>query len=543
MNYKSIYKTFLTALLAVGSASCNDFLEDYSQDLAKVESWKDLDEVLLGEGYLKSSNIYIANSMVHSDIQKNLDILHFMSDELAENLVPDDGDLVGYRSGYYYGFHTWQRDTGTDENGRHIGGDEYYWDMLYEKLNAVNQVCTVIEEQGTDTPDDVEGKTRVRGEAHFLRAAYYFLLANLYARPYVPSTAATENGVPLKTSEYVEDIEYTKASLQDVYNTILEDLRIAEENLSQTTRKSVYRADITAVNLLQSRVYLYMQNWDKAAEYAQKVIDRQPALLDYHALTPGTNVVSKSSPETIFTMGGYCISLVSCDHYSSWGNDYPSYIISDDMKALYGEDDLRSELYIGASKETGTYPCFIKVDGSRDSFGPYYDVSDCFLMRTAEAYLNLAEAEAYRGHDGAACTVLHTLLNHRMRTGSVVNKSGEELIQFIRDERAREFLLEGHRWFDLRRYTVNTVAPWSKEIVHTHTYWTQQDYQDIIIRREFYRLEKNDAAYTLPVPQDVVSFQNSIQQHTRPDRKCYTSDIPDTGDDDEDDWDDDDWDW
>lgn len=360
MNYKNIYKVGLAGLLTVGTVSCDSFLEDYSQDLAKVESWKDLDEVLLGDAYLKSSYIYIANSYVHSDIQKNLDILHFMSDELTENLVPDGGDLVGYRSGYYYGFYTWQRDTGTDEDGKHIGGDEYYWDMLYQKINALNQVCAVIEEQDTPTPDDVDGKTRVRGEAHFLRAAYYFLLANLYAQPYEPDKAESLPGVPVKTTEYVEDITYTKATLKDVYDVIVNDLNIAEENLEKTAPKSVYRANITAVNLLQSRVYLYMQNWDKAAEYAQKVIIRQPTLLDYHTLSPGTNVVSKSSPETIFTMGGYCISLVSCDYRDSLLDYYPPFTISDDMMQLYKENDLRSTLYVGTTKATGTYPCFIK---------------------------------------------------------------------------------------------------------------------------------------------------------------------------------------
>lgn len=530
MNYKKIYKSALCLLSAMSIVSCDSFLEDYSQDLAKVESWKDLDEVLLGEAYLKPSNIYVSNSTLYTDIEKNLDILHFMSDELMENTVPDNGDLVGYRSGYYYGFYTWQRDTGSDEDGKHVGGDEYYWDLLYQKLNAVNQICSVIEDQSTPTGEDVEGKMRVRGEAHFLRAAYYFLLANLYARPYEPGKADSELGVPLKTTEFVEDIAYSKATLQQVYDCILSDLDIAEENLEHTAAKSVYRADITATNLLQSRVYLYMQNWDKAAEYARKVIARRPALLDYHTLTPGKNVVSKSSPETIFTMGGYSISLVSYDKKSSWGTmDYPPFTVSDDMVNLYQSDDLRSKLYIGKSKNTGTYPCFIKFDGSSDSFGSYHDVSDCFLMRTAEAYLNLAEAEAYRGNDAEAREALKPLMSNRMQVGMNIEKSGTELIQFIRDERAREFLLEGHRWFDLRRYTVNTVAPWSKEIVHQHTYWSTQNYKDFITHRDFYKLEKNDAAYTLPVPADVVSFQNSIQQYVRPDRVVFNSDNPTWG--------------
>ena len=36
-------------------SACSDFLKEYSQDLAKVESFSDLDEVLLGKGYLPCS--------------------------------------------------------------------------------------------------------------------------------------------------------------------------------------------------------------------------------------------------------------------------------------------------------------------------------------------------------------------------------------------------------------------------------------------------------------------------------------------------------
>lgn len=44
-----IYPLAISALFAVGTTSCSDFLKEYSQDLAKVESWTDLDEVLLGD--------------------------------------------------------------------------------------------------------------------------------------------------------------------------------------------------------------------------------------------------------------------------------------------------------------------------------------------------------------------------------------------------------------------------------------------------------------------------------------------------------------
>ena len=100
-----------------------------------------------------------------------------------------------------FAFYTWQQDTGMDEELNYAGGDERYWNMLYEKINTCNMVLALIDEQPEVNEDDTYGKQRVKGEAYFLRAAYYFLLANLYAEPYNPQTAASTPGVPIKLTD------------------------------------------------------------------------------------------------------------------------------------------------------------------------------------------------------------------------------------------------------------------------------------------------------------------------------------------------------
>ena len=90
---------------------------------------------------------------------------------------------------------------------------------------------------------------------------------------------------------------YERNTVAEVYQQVLEDLTEAERLLSQTTRKSIYRADITATYLLQSRVYLYMQNWEQAAAYAQKVIEKQPALQDLNSMGDLAYFMSPELPE------------------------------------------------------------------------------------------------------------------------------------------------------------------------------------------------------------------------------------------------------
>ena len=61
---KTINKFALSLIIlsaAIGFTGCDSFLEEYSQDLAKVESWEDLDEVLLGNVYATPGRIYVEN--------------------------------------------------------------------------------------------------------------------------------------------------------------------------------------------------------------------------------------------------------------------------------------------------------------------------------------------------------------------------------------------------------------------------------------------------------------------------------------------------
>ncbi|MDE5690095.1 MAG: RagB/SusD family nutrient uptake outer membrane protein, partial [Duncaniella sp.] len=164
---KTINK-FLSILLITASAgcvSCSDFLSEYSQDLAKVESWNDLDELLLGDGYLPPA--------MRSDNTGNLDILHFMTDEIEPNATKQGKRGVGYDMYTLdmFPFYTWMADTGIDEKHKYTGKDDVYWNYLYKRINICNIVIELIDEQPEKNfGDDIE-KERVKGEAYFLRGA------------------------------------------------------------------------------------------------------------------------------------------------------------------------------------------------------------------------------------------------------------------------------------------------------------------------------------------------------------------------------------
>lgn len=502
-------------------ASCSDYLEERSQDTYYVSSYKDLDELLLGDCY--------APVTASTDLTNSTDMgyfIHYLADEIEEQ----HGDLYTYGNGIrekVFGYYTWQQRTGETYNQQGYLTENDTWEAVYRCINVANNIIESVGRVPQGTDDEKTGATRVNGEAHFLRAAYYFYLANLYGKPYSSATAATDLAVPIKTEAKVKDVLYQRNTVQEVYDQVLADLAVAEQMLSQTGKPaSIYHADINAVNLLKSRVYLYMQNWEQAADYAQRVIDAKPDLTDYNTLQ--TAPLSKASVETIFSMGGNSVPCSMC-------NIYQCFRVSHDLYNAYDDDDLRKTKcwwtygnFVGYTKIAGSSTDQTSTTESSYYQNHYYyglqgnlaEVSDRFLFRTADAYLMKAEAEAYLGNESEARQLLNTLRQHRYKTGSSyeVTATGRDLVEAIRNERRLEFALEGSRWFDLRRYSVCDHYPESKQIAHTYTTYSRR-FRPGETRQ--YVLQANDPAYTLPIPTEVIEFNTGMTNNERPER-TYT---------------------
>ena len=530
-------KKLFTGCIILLFASCADFLEEYSQDLAKVETDTDYDELLLGDAYLPIGGVFSDGGWIEEDGNKYFQAAHYMSDELEVFSWDGKGDNYLGIQDEMFGWHTWQRDVGMNTETNTRVAEDRDWNQAYHYINTCNAILAGIDGVEAGNTVGEQEKTRIKGEAAFLRGLYYFTLVNLYGEPYSPENR-DKKCIPLKLNENVEETTGSVATVDEVYRQVLADLDLADTCLSQTSVKNhPYRADITAVYLLKSRVYLYMQDWTNALLYAREVIARQPTLLDLRTFDGLTDVLTKSSPETIFSMGGHYLSSSICNQYGDpdgWGIFLilPAYLISDDLVNAFdeGENDLRTRYYIqqkdsigGGGIYEGYAPewIFMKVKGWE--FG-YKEVSDNFLFRVSEAYLNGAEAAAYLGDEATARDLLKTLRDHRLTTSAPVTASGEALVTLVRNERQRELCLEGHRWFDLRRYTVCDKYPYSREITHYYTYFDGLE----PAYSKSYKLLENDPSYTLALPREVLEFENQLGENFRPVRQSadYVPDIP-----------------
>lgn len=507
---------WILALLFLAT-SCNSFLKEYSQDLAYARTTTDLEELLLGEGYANRGISY--------------PWLHVMDDDLEESVLSAESYV-------YDNYFIWARyPSMNDEN--EVEKDEF-WVNIYKNISTVNVVLASLADIEDAELEEVE---RLQGECHFLRGYFYWFLANVYAKPYVQATAATDLGVPLKTSEYIEDGYFSRNTLQETYDLILEDLEEAARLLEGKERQTVLQADYYAAQALLSRVYLHVGDFEAALAAADEALKGGYTLLNYNDF-PQTlantidptiddiqpvNVIDQTSTETIFSQGGNTFGG-STDYLGlaspmgiAGDNKYKA---SEELLGMYtkeqaGGTDLRRMFYFYYVNRDRRKIYLHKMNTMTGKV-----VSSEFLIRLPEIMLNKAEALVVLGRDAEAQQLVEDLRVMRIDADDyqpLEARTGEALMELIRDERRRELCGEGHRWFDLRRYAVHPVYPSTKEIIHDH-----YNYNTSTSEVEYlgsFRLEEygNEPAYVIPIPEHAIEYNNGelVDNEERPEREAF----------------------
>lgn len=491
-------------------SGCN-YLDDYSQDLVVVRSVADLDEVLLGSVYMPSKEE--VEELAWGDVGW---WRHILDDDVNTVVAPQIGGtskMFALMTDSYFGYFAWQMEVGRNYRRDNVSDDNALWDDFYGRINVANIILDEMDKLDLSDPDELRNSLRVRGETHFLRAWFYFLLANFYADAYEPDKAAGTPGVPLKLTSWVEhdkdkETQFDRASLAGVYAQIVKDLKEAVTCFDESPQThAFYRASGKAARLLLSRVYLYMQDWKNARILAEELLAENMALRDYAAVAGEEEVViSRTNPEILFSQG----SLNVQNEFTGEGGNF---CISSDLYSLYSDDDYRKKLFFEKSVSSDSIGLGRKYRrGLHQSY-----VSDLYMLRASEAWLNAAEACAMLGDAVSASGYLNHFRKNRIAGWQDVTYDEAQAIGEVRLERRKEFCLEGHRWLDLRRYAVCRKAPWKKPVTHFFALYTDKNK---IWRGEMYRLEPDDGAYTFAIPRKVLEFDKGMPDNIRPERKA-----------------------
>ena len=513
------------SILSLINFGCSDFLEEFSKDQVYAASCDDLDEVLIGNGYMKSADPWrYSISMTSSVYYPELFILDDDVDELVaikESSLNYNSCIVKLRN-----FYTWQQNPFVNANAAMTEIKDDTFETLYQHIAYVNTIVSYVDQ----FPDDpIEDRKRIRGEGQFLRGAYYLMLNNLYGEAY-----DTQNpnavGVPLNTTEYIEDKYFSRSSVKETYDVIVKDLKSACENLRGVVQKNFYRTNQLATRILLSRVYLYMEDYKNVITQCDSALLLGCPLKDLNTFNWTSNpktreyILDNTNPEIVFTMGSTITATLfnearTEDYFNS------AYCTSDELMQLFQQndiEDLRWKYYFNEhARARGKYVQRKTKDIYLSGNIPP-SVFEAFVLRTVEIYLNKAEAQAMTGDLAGAIASLQPILDTRYTSEKhpdLHTMNEEQLVNFIRDERRRELCFEGHRWPDLRRYAVNTKYPLKKEINHviySPNNVTGGTYAGYFTLKPY----GEDGGWVLPYPSSEIIYNNgSLVNPDRPERE------------------------
>ncbi len=143
----------------------------------------------------------------------------------------------------------------------------------------------------------------MEGEAHFLRAFFYFHLINLYGESYIVNGAGgNAKGVPLiPTVKTVADTQVPRSSVKEVWDYIIADLAKSVELLGNQTwaGNNVSRVTGVAAKALLGKAYVFTEDWANAKSTLKDVIDNGGKTLvpfaTYRNIFNGDNEFSSES--------------------------------------------------------------------------------------------------------------------------------------------------------------------------------------------------------------------------------------------------------
>ncbi len=362
------------------------------------------------------------------------------------------------------------------------------WSGIYNRILYCNIALGEIDNLVDIYSSQVE-KNNVKGSALFYRAYNFFEATQIFSPQYVPATAETDLGIPLKTSPDAEN-QTIRATMKDSYEKILSDLKIAINLLPATQTVSTYKTRPSAAACYGelARIYLVIGNYDSAFRYADQCLQTYNTLIDYN----NTTDVALTSTTPFKRFNNEVIFHTSSRSSSGASAGFGKQMVDTILYSSYVANDLRKS-------------AFYKVNTPGFTFKGNYNASTLQLftgLAVDEIYLIRSECYARNGNMLNALNDLNTLLVKRWVTGTftpLTTANTPDVLSVILKERRKELVFRGLRWSDLRRLNLD------------------EKYKTTIVRNvnnQTYSLTPNDKKYTFLIPQIVID-QSGISQNPR----------------------------
>lgn len=481
---KLILKTFAIFALASGVVSCgNDFLE--------TNYYKGIDT---DTGLGSVANIGTALNGTYYRL------FHYA---FAGNYAITIGDVASDLS-------YWNNETGHWDDiytFKYTDTDNYLsaiWNYGYKVIDNSSRVIkagkAII---GSVSEADKVVLNVYMAEAYAMRGYAALMLTNIFGHQIkVNGTDYSDKPGIVVVDEPVKP--YTNVSRSTVgksYEAIIDDFNAALQHFTDagTDRGSLQYFNVAATYGLMARAQLYMEDWENAATNAQNALTA--ANITTLAYTADAYAALYAS-ETSNNESMFALAITASNNWSanSCGTLWSTYNFSPSPKlqAIYGANDCRKSIMSFASTSTAQVPVYNSGKFAHPSSGnPAYATN--YIVNAPEMFLIIAEAKANVGTDldGAKEALLTVAKrNADIKTVADLPSSKEDVLAFIKDERARELFQEGFRLYDLRRWDVKADLFATSAPAVTFTY-TNFDIANLVF----------------PIPSDEINAGFGVEQN------------------------------
>ena len=322
----------------------------------------------------------------------------------------------------------------------------------YRVIDRVNRVLQALPTADSLKAGDNTLRTRLKGEALFLRAFCHFELARYYAGNYDPE------GLAMPYMELPSLEPQARIKMGPYYQKINADLTEAKP-LLPNNQNDVFRVNRTSVSGLQARVALYMKEWTNAITFSTEYINALPlaSKANFNGIWTDANAEEVSFKlKRTATLGGRIGSLFRATSANANTIGTVTWVVSDKLWASYDQtNDIRFSSYLKDEtilKNAGR-PSHIVQKYAGTGYGTSAEnVADAKVFRTGEMYLIHAESKVETNDLAGAAADVNALRAARITDYADVSfATKEEAIAAILQERFKELAFEGHRFWDLRR--------------------------------------------------------------------------------------------
>lgn len=367
------------------------------------------------------------------------------------------------------------------------------WEKYYSAIGIANTVLERIHYVSPISDSDKQELQCIVSEAKTLKAYCYFNLLRLFAPTY--PEGPEKDGIILK--ERFELAFLKRSSISECVNAIRQ---LLTEAVTVDNRPSqVYWFSRQSAYYLLAALELYAENYDKAEEYALKILSSTNA---YDVLAPvHYKKLWEQEPcdECIFSL--YTINSYYTDmNYERKKGDY--FTINSTLTQLYAANDIRYEATVYPQEMPGesigeTLPVLYLGKYNKQNWN-YKPIQYINKLRVSGICFILAEAycQDQKGHDALALEVINNYLAQREAPLLDTSLSGTPLLKAILQEKWKEFAGEGERYFDLKRYRKSLLSDWNLSAAMKNKPIKSDDYR-----------------WLFPIPKGEYLYNENISQN------------------------------